>query len=375
MKRSATLTLVLFVLGFALGAAIPCLAQVRTRWRLDFEHSKPRQAQVVNVRGEKENVWYVTYVVRNRSGEIIPIRLDLMLFADYGKDMQNDIKKVDIANVSRVLDDRANAEGALFGIFHPDVMESGIETQIITIEEKMGNRSEGIILESVEKLRAGNPTDEKLFPRYLNHRQLRLKRIIRPGESYGGLALFRGVDPRAKLLDLQVSGLEDFLKLEFRQGENNKKIQYYTFENKVYTSRYRFPGDEFERENDVLRFDQRGWRVKKIGPVAHKETLQKIVDTLVAALRKAKNPPAAPPPADAPVLDVSPTDLNSMAAIMTIATGKTFGWDPAKSVAENEEAVWTLHEWWINIESKLVYDVVKNRFVESPDKIPGQTSP
>lgn len=374
MKRSSAFTLVLFALGFVIGAAIPCLAQVRTRWRLDFEHSKPKMATVRNLQGELENVWYVTYVVRNRSAEIIPIRLDLMCFADYGKDMQNDVKKVDIANVRRVLEDRANAEGALFGFFHPDVMAPEIEEQVITIEEKMGNRSKGIVLESIEKLRGANPTDATLFPRYLNFHQLRSKRIMRPGESYGGLALFRGVDPRAKLLELQVSGLEDFVKLEFRQGEGDKKIQYYTFENKVFYSRYRFPGDEFERENDVVRFDVRGWRVKKIGPIAHKATLQSIVDALVAELKRAKGPAPAPA-ADQPSLNLSPMDLNSMAQVFSTATGKTFGWDASKGIAENETAVWAIHEWWTTTESKLVFDPVKNRFVESPDKLPGQTSP
>ena len=61
------------------------------------------------------------------------------------------------------------------------------------------------------------------------------------------------------------------------------------YENRVLKLIYGFPGDEVNRIEDVVIYRGQEWTIKRIGPIADKSTIGKLVDAMVAALRNEKD--------------------------------------------------------------------------------------
>jgi len=141
--------------------------------------------------------------------------------------------------------------------------------------------------------------------------------------------------------------------------------------------RYERTGDAFEIERDVLyRMAKKEYVVKKIGPIASKDTLEKLVTALADTLkRELEWKEKETKPEDLAKLraqyGIDPLDTRVMAMVFKLATEKDFGYDASKDVLENEKAVWRIHEWWITNRSKLVFNEVTNRFEIKDDPLPG----
>lgn len=359
MNRLTLPALILF-----LAAALPCGAQVRTRWRLEFEHTKPTMHTHRNTLGEYENYWYCTYTISNKTADIIiPIHLDIALYGDAGKDNLHDIGKVDMAALKAVLADRLTAEQYRYGQYAAQALvPEEVEYGIISKDAKLGRRSAGVVWDSIKKLKEGNL--------YLNKKEIRDKLIINPGQTYQGIAIFRDVDPRHKALTLQVSGLVDFVKIA---RFDSTKGPIFEYENLMHWTRYRFPGDVFDRENDVLSFDDQGWEARRIGPASSKEGLELMIDAVVVELRRHLDLAAAGKPApEKPA--ITSRDLAVLVELLNYSVDQHFAVDRDAALAANEAEIWKIYEWWTTNKGNLTFDRTRNRFVVRDEELPGTTA-
>jgi hypothetical protein len=156
-------------------------------------------------------------------------------------------------------------------------------------------------------------------------------------------------------------------------NEDEWKMEY---EPQTLKIRYERTGDPFEIERDVLyRMAKKEYVVKKIGPIASKDTIDKLVNGLADTLKKElawKEKDANANLAQLRAADgIEPLDTRVMAMVFKLAVEKDFGYDPAKDILENEKAVWRIHEWWITNRSKLVFNEITNRFETKDDPLPG----
>lgn len=367
----------LLALTLFLAAALPCGAQVRTRWKLDFEHSKPALFTYRVSNDVYENYWYVTYRITNNTKIIVPIQLDFSLYGNAGKDNLDDLAKVDIEALKAVMADKLTAEQYRHGQYVTGTLPApDVELAVIEKDLHLTGRSRskdpwdpreaetfpslaspGVVQDSIRAFKAKN--------QYLNKKEMRDLRVIRPADSYHGIILFRNVDPRHTMLTLQVSGLYDYVKVDHFDPD---KGPVYAYENLMYWSRYRFPGDVFERERDPVFFDAKGWESRRIGPASSKEGLEMMISETIAELRRQK--------ADGAVKGrtvVAPADAGVVVGVLNESTGQAFKFDATKSLLENEEVLWAVHEWWTTHKGKLAWDRTRNRYSVVHGELPGTT--
>src|SRR5688572_9215978 len=277
----------LIALAGALAGATLAQAQVHERWKLDYSHEKPTLHTYRYPTGELENFWYVYYTVTNNNERTVPLIIDLTMYVETGRELQADLRKVDPETNRAASGDSSKLEELKYGTFIPNVLQAeAIEFKIIEHHARLGNRSPLIIRESIEALKAGEKDKKDSARYYLNPAEMRKQQMIGPGQKLTGMAIFRGVDPRAQIIEIQVSGLWDVLRIESIFGENEYledfKLHY---ENRVLKHTYKFPGDAFHRERDVLTLlRQPTWINKSIGPVASKSTIENLVTTLTKVL-------------------------------------------------------------------------------------------
>ena len=282
MNRALTSSLVAVVAVLA-GANL-VQAQPHERWKLDYSQDKPTLFTYRYPNDELENLWYVYYTVTNNGPKPVPLIIDLTMYVETGRELQADLRKVDPDAARAASGDSSKYEELKYGTFISNGVQSeAIEYKIIEYHAKLGNRSPGIIRQSIEELKKG---DEKTGTRYyLNAREMREQRIIKDGQKLTGLAIFRNVDPRAQVIEIQVSGLWDVLRIEEILGVNDEMEIKLHYENRVYKHTYWFPGDAFHRERDVLTLmRQPTWVAKSIGPVASKSTIENLVSTMLKVL-------------------------------------------------------------------------------------------
>jgi len=357
-------------------------AQVKNRWRLQWSNDKPQIYTYRTPNDTYENFWFFTYTLENLTDEIVPVIADVMLYTESGKELQNDFRKIDPAVIKEDLNNPHKAENLKFGRFYANVIDPEAEYKIIEYHAKIGNRSDGIVRESIEAFKKGftaDPPDEfkgkwkKGDRLYLNPREMRQARVIQPGQKLHGIAIFKNVDPRAHTYEIHASGLVDIVKIT-AVNEDEWKMEY---EPQTLKIRYERQGDPFEIERDVLyRMARKEYVVKKIGPIASKDTIDHLVNALADTLKQElawqedeKQKGNIPQLRAAAGID--PLDTRIMAEVFKLATDKDFGYDPAKDILENEKAVWRIHEWWITNRSKLVFNEVTNRFEVKEDPLPG----
>ena len=372
----------LLALVVVVSASAVAEAQVKNRWRLQWSNDKPQIYTYRTPNDTYENFWFFTYTLENTSDEIIPLIVDVLLYTETGKELQNDFRKIDSPVIKEELDHPKKAEQLKFGRFYANVIDPEAEYKIIEYHAKIGNRSDGIVRESIEAFKKGfteDPPEEfkgrwkKGDRLYLNPREMRQARVILPGQKIHGIAIFKNVDPRAHTYEIHVSGLVDIVKIT-AVNEDEWKMEYEPVTLKI---RYERQGDPFEIERDVLyRQAKKEYVVKKIGPIASKDTIDKLVNGLADTLKKElawnEDPKMKEQIAKLREQDgIDPLDTRVMAMVFKLATDKDFGYDPAKDILENEKAVWRIHEWWITNRSKLVFNEVTNRFEVKDDPLPG----
>jgi len=360
--------------GVLVGANL-CEAQTHDRWKLDYSQEKPQMFNYRYPSGEVETFWFVHYTVTNNMGRVIPILLDHTLYIETGRELQTDLKKVDPDAARAAAEDPTKFETLKYGTFISNVVQAEpIEYKIIEYHAKLGNRNLGIIRESIMELKNG---DEK-GRYYLNAREIREQRFIKAGQKLTGMAIFRGVDPRAQTIEVQISGLWDVLRIEQFLGDKEEledfKIHY---ENRVLKYTYDFPGDPFHRERDVLTLKrQPQWTVKNIGPVASKSTIENLVATLLKVLAHCEELAKKNVADDKMQADVtakfglSEADFKISARIVSKAL-KDFGYDYDKSLYQNQVAVWKMHEWWVTNKSKLAFNEKTGKFEVREEVLPG----
>jgi hypothetical protein len=365
-----------------ISAAAVAEAQVKNRWKLQWSNEKPQLYTYRSDLDHYENFWFVTFTIENTTDEIIPLILDVLLYTETGKELQNDFRKVDPPIIKEERDYPRRAEALKFGRFYANVIDPEVEFKVIEYHAKIGNRSPGIIRESIEALKKGFLEDppaefkgrwKKGDRMYLNPREIRAQRFIQPGQKIGGIAIFKNVDPRAHVYELHVGGLVDIVKLT-AVNDDEWKMEY---EPQTLKLRWHRQGDPFGIEKDVLfTLDKKEYVSKKIGPIASKDTIDRLVMALADTLKKERDWK------DQNVAEgdfqkkrqedgIDPLDTRIMAMVFKVATDKDFGYDPHKDVLENERAVWRIHEWWITNRSKLVFNEVLNRFEIKDDPLPG----
>jgi hypothetical protein len=380
--RKAGTTFILAVAAI-LAFADSAYGQTKDRWRLLYEQDKPQIYTHRDPLDHRANYWYFTYTITNVGDEVVPILTDLMMYVEVGKDLQNDVRKVDPDPTKSTHDDVTKSENLKFGRFVSNVLvPKDVEYKIIAYHAKIGNRSDGIINESIEEFKKGfveEPAAEwkgqwsKGDRWYLNPRELRQQRHIKPGQRIMAMAIFRDVDPRARRIEVHVSGLYDIFRVE-QYTEDETKLVY---ENRVLKKAYEYPGDEFEREKDVLYERKSEWVIKPIGPVASKETLASLVNSLVTRLKLEegweKESVAAP---ERDVLrakeNLNSLDMNIAGRIIQQSSGVNFGFDSEKTTLENQASIWRIHEWWLKFKSKLVFNDATGRFEVKDDLLPGE---
>jgi hypothetical protein len=357
-------------------------AQVKNRWRLQWSNDKPQIYTYRTPNDTFENFWFFTYTLENTSDEIIPLIVDVLLYTESGKELQNDFRKIDSPIIKEELANPRKSESLKYGRFYANVIDPEAEYKIIEYHSKIGNRSDGIVRESIEAFKKGftqEPPPEfagrwkKGDRLYLNPREIRAQRFIQPGQKINGIAIYKNVDPRAHTYEIHVAGLVDIVKIT-AVNEDEWKMEY---EPQTLKIRYERTGDAFEIERDVLyRMAKKEYVVKKIGPIASKDTIDRLVNGLADTLKKEqgwmedekkKGQLAQLRAADG----IEPLDTRIMAEVFKLAVDKDFGYDSTKDVLENEKAVWRIHEWWITNRSKLVFNEVTNRFEIKDDPLPG----
>jgi hypothetical protein len=380
--KKALLSLVILV-----GAAAAADAQVKNRWRLTWSNEKPQLYTYRSANDRYENYWYVVYTIENVAAqngeEIAPLIFDILLYTETGKELQNDFRKVDEAVIKDAAENPRKAEALKYGRFYANVIDPEVEYKIIEKHARLGNRSDGIVRESIEAFKRGfadePPADmkgkwKKGDRLYLNPREIREARFIQPGQKLHGIAIFKNVDPRANVYELHVSGLADIVKITL-VTEDEWKMEYEPMTLKL---RYFRTGDAFEIERDVVLRQAKApeYVIKKIGPVASKDTVDKLVLALVDALKREKDwKDAEAKPEDVEKAraahGVDTLDGRVMAMVFQVATNQNFAYDGTKTILENERAIWRIHEWWLTNRSKLVFDEAQNRFVVKDDPLPG----
>jgi hypothetical protein len=380
--KKALLSLVILV-----GATAVADAQVKNRWRLQWSNEKPSLYTYRSANDRYENYWYVVYTIENTAAtngeEIVPLIFDILLYTETGKEYQNDFRKVDEAVIKDAAENPRKAEALKYGRFYANVIDPEVEYRIIEHHARLGNRSDGIVRETIEAFKKGFTEDppptmkgkwKKGDRLYLNPREIREARFIQPDQKIHGIAIFKNVDPRANVYELHVSGLADIVKIT-TVTEDEWKMEYEPWTLKV---RYFRSGDAFEIEKDVVLRQAKApeYVVKKIGPVASKDTVDKLVLALADALKREKDWKDA----DAKAEDVQKAraahgvdtlDGRIMAMVFQVATNQNFNYDGTKSILENERAIWRIHEWWLTNRSKLAFDETQNRFVVKDDALPG----
>lgn len=377
----------ILALSIVLGAGGLAEAQVKNRWRLQWGNEKPTVFTYRSPGDRYENFWYVIYTLENvaemNQHEIAPLIFDVMLYTESGKELQNDFRKVDPATSKDVRENPRRAESLKYGRFYANVIDPEVEYKIIEHHARLGNRSDGIVRETIESFKKGFEKDppEEMRGRwkkgdrlYLNPREIREARFIQPGQRIMGIAIFKNVDPRAMVYEMHVSGLVDIVKL-VAVTEDEWKMEYEPWTLKVRYFRY---GDPFEIERDVVLRQPKApeYVVKKIGPVASKDTIDRLVLALADALKKEKD--WKDNNLDAEKLQkarasegIDALDGRIMAMVFQRATNQDMGYDGTKDILENERVIWRIHEWWITNRSKLVYEEIQNRFVVKDDPLPG----
>ncbi|MBI3268327.1 MAG: HEAT repeat domain-containing protein [Planctomycetes bacterium] len=304
-KVGAIATLALFLCSSGL------FADVKRRWRLDFECEKPDLITYEGEGGDREDFWFVVYKVTNPTDQDVPLIIDLTLRTDKDRYSHN-------------------------GYF------PGPEEQIVAKLEHLVGLSAGLRHERLKEMKAAG--------RHLNTSDQRAKKFLKPKESFQGIAVFANVDRDLRTIDLLVAGLMDPVK--YRTGkpkdEEDAKRKY-AYENQILKFSYKRANERYYVQFDPIQFVRKDWIVKVLGTVGDLDTVRILIEALE---------------------NNDPTIRKAAIGLLSNMLKQTYNFDGDKSVEENMGAILSWKEWWSRNQHKLVFNAEKGIFevVEPPAK-------
>ncbi len=308
---------------FAVCCASDAFAEVKKRWRLDFEASEPRPFTYADQADDRTNLIYFTFKVTNKTDQECPLYIDAVLRSNRGK-------------------------------FYRARPMPGAEEQIICQVQKLGGYSAGERAERIKELKTAG--------RFVSLYELALRNTIKPGETLEVLALFPKVAYNFEEIFFYVSGLVDVVKYNYEaaraalRGEQTSQ-SVYDYENHVLMMTYRTTAtSESYVQFNPLEFVERKWLVMSFGPIADKATVKRLIDCLGENALDIK-------------VNVKEEEKNlgeivkgTVCGLLKRLLDKDFGFDPAKSAEENDMAVKDAKEWWALNSKNLAFDEKKNVF-------------
>lgn len=308
---------------FAVCCGSRVLADVKKRWRLDFEAGEPRPFTYADQANDRTNLIYFPFKVTNKTDQECPLYIDVVLRTDRGR------------------------------FYRPRPMP-GAEEQIICQLQKLGGYSVQEKKERIQELKTAG--------RFLSLYELAIRNTIKPGETIEVLALFPRVAYNFEKIHFYVSGLVDVVKFNYEaaravlRGEQTGQSAY-DFENHVLMLTYRTPAtSESYVQFNPLDFVERKWVIMNFGPIADKATVKRLIDCLGETALDIK-------------VNIKEEEKNlgeivkgTVCGLLNKLIGTDFGFDPTKSAEENEMAVKDAKEWWAMNNKKLVFDEKKNIF-------------
>ncbi|MDQ7780918.1 MAG: hypothetical protein RDV41_14570 [Planctomycetota bacterium] len=312
-----------WVIPFLLVCGGDGFAELKKRWRLEFEGGEPRTFTYADPADNRTNLVYVIFKVTNKMDQDCPLMLDVTLRTNRGK------------------------------FYRPRPMP-GAEEQIVCQELKLGGYSVAERKERIAELKEAG--------RYVTLYEVALKKpVLKPGESIEVLACFPNVTYNIDELYIYVSGLVDVVKYNYvaaRAALRGEKAadSIYEYENNVLMLTYKITAAESYVQFNPMEFVERKWLIMNFGPIADKETVKRLVDILDDAAVDV-------------TLNVKEEEKNigqvikgTVNLILRLLTNQDFGYDASKSAEENEMVGKNAKEWWALNYKKLVFDEKKNVF-------------
>lgn len=320
--------LVYFTITPAWSADEPFLS-LRKRWEIDFSYQPIRIFTYNDPLNIRQNYWYCFYTLSNQTKETIKLNIDICLKAN-----------VTVTNAQPETAPVA-ASGftpKLTAQYYQDSYQPVIETEIISAVEKLGGFPLAIRQDTIAKFK------EKL--RYLNCRDLRERKEIKPNETIECIALFSGIDSRSDELELMIGGLVAPVKQYYEK--NNPKL-FQEYESKIRWIVFSWTGDEFTKQHSQSLEIKKDWLIRNYGPIGDKETVSVLIDAL--------------------------TDENPIVRwvawwLLRRLTDNTFDYNPelAADSDVNKVSINNWREWWYLNREKLTYNQALNKFEPIPPK-------
>jgi hypothetical protein len=307
-------------------------AQVKQRWQMQFKHDTPEIYVYRDPAGKVTPCLYFTFQITNDTKRPIPIVLDITLKVDVGKELLADPEKIEPVKKK-------------FRRYYTSIICPDVEEEIIKKHSGIAGKSTPVIVKLIEEFKKNN--------KYLNLRELRMKIFIQPGESLHAIAIFKGIDPASRLIDLFVSGLVDVVKMQPTKQEDKVKLTP-VYENKVLKISYELVGDMLAGQVPIVKFIKKQWLVRDIGPIGSKQTVDKIVNVLTDCLDKKKAKKK---------VEFEIFDFDIMMGIIERMFDTNFGYKFGKDIIENEKAVLRLYYWWTKNRARVYYNEKVNKFL------------
>ncbi|MEK7449326.1 MAG: hypothetical protein AAB019_07560 [Planctomycetota bacterium] len=309
-----TFTLLIFTTILPAEQTDPNPPWKRKRWELEFTNQTPELFTYVDSTGDKKNYWYLVYTILNRTEKPIRLAIDICIKTDTNK-------------------------------YYQDIWHPLIEDQMISNEEKLGGLPLG-----VQKIRIKELKEEL---KYLNCKEIRDKKEIKPGETIKGIAVFKELDPRANELEVMVGGLIDIIKVSFTEPPEIKPV--YEYEPKILKLAFSQAGDEFFKHDkpvtdpvDPRKFiRKREWLTRPYGPICDKETLPNLIKSL-----EEENPL---------IRNISWFLLRRITPVDPFQD-TNFAYDPSLAIQENQKVITRWREWWERNNDRLTYNLSSNKF-------------
>lgn len=403
MRRS---TVGILALLGALAAGSVAEAQVRRRWYLRYEQSKPQIYIQTDKMGNSKVWWYFTYTIQNPTDERVPILVDIQLYVESGKSLQTDTEKVKIETLRSTFDPKLGPiynrpyREKRFGRYYANVIAPEVETEIIAHDLRLTNRLTDAQIREFLRLREGESDPELETGRrgilrgnrgiveesilrfkekgfYLNPRELRIKRFIQPGEELHGIAIFTDVDKKANLIETHVSGLQDIFVIDKDKTDPEELVL--SYENRVFVVQYTFRGDAYERARDqLLPPPKKFWITRNVGPIASKEAIDALVEMMVEYLKKEW---------DWRIKGLTPEEIekfrhdmgltasdvhNAAEAFQRAFVVPDFKYDRDKSPWENRYSIWKMHEFWLRNKHRVRFNYKLNRYEIHEEPLAGE---
>jgi hypothetical protein len=401
--------------------------KISRRWELDFQWETPRSFTYQDPAGHSEVYWYMIYKLTNNTDKPRP---ELESLREVLKEKRPELADASVpveapqpVEIPVTLDIFIEAQTGRQLQFPTPHMEPGvcvqagqfpvIEDEIIAKVEKLLGYAPTFRKEIIAQLKGANTylniremnwvrtgkedweketktssvitkvekgTDKLDVSREDVSHEVMKRRVIKPGETVTGLAIFPMLNPRMNMFTVYVSGLKHVVKHKtarpaVRVGGENPDPQPsldYEYENQVLKIHFSAPGDEFYRHTEIPEYVKKEWGTYNLGPFDNKYSIKKLVDLLEnedVALRQSAITALVAMTGDQ--YRYQPSELDKSSPSLADNRSKAaeafaqlaYQYDPMKSPAENKEAISAWREWWFVNCDKIQYDSVLRRFV------------